>query len=135
MMSKKIKKDFNKDKMYEMIMPTGAVSTMERPLEAAVPAAQPELAHDAADEQFLLCNLTQNLLLEKLDHTMRMLRACDCERCRQDVLAVALNALPPAYAVVASGSEDQQRLRGEREIKVTAALIKAVQAVKASPRH
>lgn len=121
-MAKKVKKDFDKEKMYRQIMPSIEPETAE-----PVP---PE------DTQLGLHNHMESLLRDKLDHTLQVLGGCGCPRCRMDILALALNQLPPVYAV--STAEDGVRikkLRGLYEIKTTAALIQAVQTVKAAPRH
>ena len=80
----------------------------------------------------------QDILLEKLPHTMKVLRSCQCERCRLDILAIAMNSLPTAYAVTTEAEDSLERvkkLRRDYEVKVTATLIKAIQQVKNEPRH
>ncbi len=144
-MAKKLKKDFDREKMYSKIMPT-YVKEAERdttePPPAPPPApakpAEPEREALPEPEKLLLHNYMQDILLEKLPHTMKVLRSCQCERCRLDILALALNALPPAYAVTSQeddGGDRIKRLRREHEVKVTATLIKAIQTVKNEPRH
>jgi competence protein ComFB len=80
----------------------------------------------------------QDILLEKLPHTMKVLRSCQCERCRLEILAIAMNSLPTAYAVTTEEEDSLERvkkLRRDYEVKVTATLIKAIQQVKNEPRH
>ncbi len=144
-MAKKLKKDFDRDKMYSKIMPTYTKEgeyDEEGPSQAGpdsaprTPEAVPEPAKEP--EALRMYNYMQDILLEKLPHTMKVLRSCQCERCRLDILAIALNALPPAYAVTAddeAGAERVKKLRREYEVKVTATLIKAIQQVKNEPRH
>jgi competence protein ComFB len=84
-----------------------------------------------------LHNYMEDMTLEKLAHTTKVLGACDCPRCQRDILALALNQLPAAYAV--TEKKDAARcivkLKGVYEVKVTASLIKAIQQVKMNPRH
>ncbi len=145
-MAKKLKKDFDREKMYSKIMPTyvkEAEHDIDEPPPAPAPApakpAEPEIETLPEPEKLRLHNYMQDILLEKLPHTMKVLRSCQCERCKLDILALAMNALPPAYAVTAqgddSGGERIKRLRREHEVKVTATLIKAIQTVKNEPRH
>lgn len=145
---RKLKKDpgrksFDKEQMYAKIMPS---FTPQQPAEP-LPAPEPDAAADAGRRQsraaqapqprYLLRNYMEDIVLEKLDHTMKMLKACECERCKKDVMALALNSLPNAYMTIEPQDVEEQvrRLRAGVEIKVSAALIKAVQEVKASPRH
>ena len=126
-MAKKMKKDFDKEQMYRKIMPSIAAPEPDEPPEPEPPepAGVPRLH-----------NFMEDMLLDKLERTAKVLQACDCERCRQDIMVLALNQLPPAYAVAAPDDARQMRkLRGAYEVKVTASLIKAIQQVKSSPRH
>jgi len=129
------KKDFDLERMYQRLVPS---------MQADEPAEEPVLAHqpisfasqESENQPFEPVNLMEYILLEKIDHTMRMLRACDCPRCRGDVLALALNQLPASYAVDPERFDSKvSDLRRIHEVKVTSALIMAVQTVKANPRH
>lgn len=151
-MAKKLKKDFDKDKMYSKIMPSIQTAVRESlPESTPVPARQPSpppppqdegpasvLVHSihTADGGFLLRNFVEEIMLDKLEHTMRVLRVCTCERCQKDIMAITLNNLPSAYAVMPNDDQGREKkVRGEYEVKVTSALIQAIQLVKAQPRH
>lgn len=131
--TRKIKKDFDKEKMYMKIMPSMVLADKPPPAGRGPDGGEPP-AEEAA---CALHNYMEDIVRDKLPHTMKVLGACGCERCRMDILAVALNQLPPAYAV--AGQEDQPRylkkLRGAYEVKATASLIRAIQTVKTNPRH
>lgn len=125
-MARKLKKDFDKDKMYHKIMP----SVPPAPEWSASKPEEPE-PREARPHNYM-----EDMVLEKLDHTMNVLGACGCGRCRKDIVALALNQLPTAYAVAdGNGEKHIKKLKGTYEIKVTAAIIKAVQQVKLNPRH
>lgn len=117
--------------MYLKIMPSAqaggqALRTPEK--------SPPETT--GAPEGPQLHNYMEDMVLEKLERTIKVLNGCDCERCLKDVLALALNQLPTAYAVSDSdGDRYLKKLRGAYEVKATAALIKAIQQVKKNPRH
>lgn len=144
-MAKKIKKDFDKDKMYRKIMPSmepeaGGVQEPHDEAEADEPevgaqAVVEELPPDDEEEP-QLHNLMEDMMRERLVRTINVLGACDCERCKMDIMAIALNALPAAYGVVWKNDAMYiKKLRAVYEVKVTAALIKAIQQVKSAPRH
>ncbi len=138
-MPKKLKKDFDRDKMYSKIMPTLGSETEhveeERVIAKKVPVNEPIIQLELSSPR--LHNFMEDMLREKLPHTMKVLRACPCERCQMDILSIALNSLPPSYAVTEldDGLERVKKLRREYEVKVTATLIKAIQQVKNNPRH
>ncbi|OAT81364.1 late competence development ComFB family protein [Desulfotomaculum copahuensis] len=62
---------------------------------------------------------------------------CDCQRCREDILALSLNQLPPHYVASNEGtiftkvSFDQ--IGGKAQ--VIAAITNAIKTVSAHPRH
>jgi len=127
--------------MYSKIMPT-SVPEPEEPEDQRIfsPVLKKEPAEPPMELEFSvprMHNYMEDMLREKLMHTMKVLRSCQCERCRLDVLAISLNALPAAYAVTErdDSAERIKDLRREYEVKVTATLIKAIQQVKSAPRH
>ena len=148
MAQKKLKKDFDKEKMYQKIMPSVSSSLSdeldgrEEPKHAEAnqtssAASLPEKEQKNAAARYILRNFMEDIVLEKLNHTIQMLRGCECERCKKDAVALTLNAMPASYlCVLPSQAEETLRsLRGQCEVKVTAALIKAVQTVKQAPNH
>ena len=140
-MSKKLKKDFDRDKMYSKIMPTSVPEPEELEEQRFfAPVLRQEPDEPPLELEFSvprMHNYMEDMIREKLPHTMKVLRSCPCERCQLDILAIALNSLPAAYAVTEKddGAERIKNLRREYEVKVTATLIKAIQQVKSAPRH
>ena len=134
-MPKKIKKDFDKEKMYSKIMPSVAILPVQEE-NGSDPAAN-EPPPSAGTPQLLLRNFIEDIVLDKLVRTISMLRACECERCKKDVMARALNELPTAYTVIEAPELEAnvKQLRANYEVKVSSALIKAVQEVKQNPNH
>ncbi|MCL2579683.1 MAG: late competence development ComFB family protein [Oscillospiraceae bacterium] len=133
-----VKKDFDKEKMYSKIMPSIVTPppSQEPPDKDEVPGEEEEIPARGR-QQYILRNFIEDLVMDKLDHTILMLRGCECEWCKKDVMAKALNELPAAYTVIEPSDlhETVGALRANYEVKVSSALIKAVQAVKSNPRH
>lgn len=90
----------------------------------------------------MLKNYVEVAVAEVFDDVLAELRKsnpdlCGCERCREDVMAVALNRLPPKYIASDKGevftSVDFSRVGGKAEI--IANLIPAFKLVGKRPRH
>ena len=127
---KPAKKDFDMERMFQKLVPS--LQQQEKPLIEELVQADLETKPGNTRE----VNLIKRIVLEKLEYTMQMLRACECDRCRSDVIALALNELPTFYAVGEELIPEKiAELRRRYEVKVTSALIQAVQRVKAEPRH
>lgn len=67
----------------------------------------------------------------------KQLDVCTCEQCLLDVLAMALNNLPPHYYVSNQGEVYSKLLAASNEfkIRVVTELTKAAIKVKNNPRH
>ena len=98
------------------------------------PAAGPQPEAPACVAEPPLVNLMEAFVEKRLDTALKKFRCCSCERCRKDVLAIALNKLPPLYVI-----EDDPDIRDlherERASQVATALVQAILAVKARPLH
>lgn len=79
-------------------------------------------------EDVVLNNL--NLLLEKED-------MCKCEKCKLDIMALALNKLPSKYVVTQRGRIYTKLAELELQFKadVVRELTKAIEVVKKNPQH
>lgn len=62
---------------------------------------------------------------------------CLCQRCRLDILALALNTLPPKYVVTNIGNAVTNVALDSSQWKanVTMAVCSAIETVKSRPRH
>lgn len=62
---------------------------------------------------------------------------CKCQRCRLDIAALTLNNLPPKYAVTDIGRAHTKLevLKAQFQVDVIKELTKAIEKVKANPRH
>jgi competence protein ComFB len=83
---------------------------------------------------YMLCNVVERDVNACL---MAVLRAendgCQCEQCRLEMAALALNQLPPHYVVI--DKKKNNDIRGSNDELVTAAVVTAVSAVKNNPPH
>ncbi|WP_031514663.1 late competence development ComFB family protein [Desulfofalx alkaliphila] len=90
----------------------------------------------------MLYNYTETAVLHLIDSVYnefkkRIPGVCTCERCRQDVMAIALNNLPPHYIVTETGKIITQvnfDLLGGKVLIITQ-LMKAMDKVHLNPRH
>ena len=82
-------------------------------------------------------NVTEIIAETLVDEVITMMGACSCPKCVDDVLAIALNSLPTKYVTTDVGKQYIQlnSYKKQFETDVVAALIKACQTVKESPRH
>ena len=72
----------------------GAANT---PLESALNELR--AAGEEKPDEFICFNVMQTLVEDKTDKYMKMFGLCTCNRCRIDVVALALSNLPPKYVV------------------------------------
>ncbi len=76
-------------------------------LSASAPAQTPLQAHmeqlrtagDQEPDEYICFNVTQALVEDKADKYIKMFGLCNCNRCRIDVIALALSNLPAKYVV------------------------------------
>jgi len=73
---------------------------------------------------------SMKMVLKKID-------ACQCDMCSSDIMAIALNALPPKYVVTEKGElySKLSTLRQQFDVDIIAAITKAAVIVGRAPRH
>ena len=86
----------------------------------------------------MLENSMEGFVKERIDKVLDMFPdCCRCEKCRQDILVLALNNLPPMYVNLDKG-ELYTRLNSydsAHEAKIIQEIAKAVEIVSKHPRH
>jgi competence protein ComFB len=84
-----------------------------------------------------LKNLMEEVVRSALEDVWANEKMCKCEKCRLDILAKALNKLPPRYLVTDRGKIFSRAdfLELQKRIDVIASLAHAVRLVKSNPRH
>lgn len=147
----KIKKTFDRELMYKKIMPSNmkkdeieqndtnelveTIAENNNSTEAIFQNKELNLLRDEKNE-VILYNVTEKLVLNKLDATLKKMNCCRCDRCKEDIVAIALNNLKPKY-VVANKDNIKEKIHKFNEIgsEVTTEVIKAVLTVRKNPRH
>lgn len=153
------KKEIDKELMYKKLMPsspktaktasqdakpeepstsyvqTTARSMAEEPLNQHKTIVRREVGVPFMDTQpTILVNTMESVVLEKLDSVLSRMQCCKCDRCKKDIVAMSLNKLPPKYMVLVEGQPTPD-LSPQLNAQVIAAMIQAVLAVRAHPRH
>ncbi len=85
-----------------------------------------------------LANYMENLVWQYLPDVLAgHPQACTCQRCRYDIVALALNFLPPRYAVTDKGQvlTKVKSLEQQFHVDIIAALTNAIILVTSRPHH
>ncbi len=82
-------------------------------------------------------NIVEDIVKVKALDTMKALGVCTCNKCASDVMAQALNNLPPRYVVTEKGGLFSKLASYESQYStdVTRAITEACIVVKEHPRH
>ncbi|MCI8649005.1 MAG: late competence development ComFB family protein [Anaerotruncus sp.] len=85
----------------------------------------------------ILKNAMELIVQQKLEDMLPKMDCCKCDICRMDVMAIALNRLPPKYVVSTQGEVYSRAaaMSVQRSTDITAAIVEAIQLVKEKPRH
>ena len=85
-----------------------------------------------------LKNYMETIVLNYLDVVLEKYpNCCKCEQCRQDIVMLALNNLPPKYVSSDKGNvfTKLSLTELEKEVQVIEEIAKAIEVVSRSPRH
>ena len=84
-----------------------------------------------------LKNYMEDVVEKLTDKYMKETEMCSCEKCRLDVMALALNELPTAYIVTQRGEMfaaiDSTYLQNQVDAEI--AVLRAIEMVKENPKH
>lgn len=85
----------------------------------------------------VLRNLIEEVVVSSVGEYLQKEGICDCEQCKLDVAALALNNLPPRYVVTNRGASyaKADMLDMQKYIDIVGAITKAIKLVKEHPRH
>ena len=84
-----------------------------------------------------ILNLSESLAIEIMPSIIEKLGVCKCSLCASNILALALNMLPPRYITTSAGKQYMKLLayKSQHELDVIQAITKACLKVMSSPRH
>ncbi len=82
-------------------------------------------------------NIMEDLVEETYGDMKPHITSCTCEQCHADTIALALNQLPPQYAVTPAGVSitKARNLRMQHMADIQMALTRAIDIVSKHPRH
>lgn len=112
-----------------------AEQKVEEPLPQYRPIVRREIGVPSMDtQQTILVNAMEGFVMDKLDSVLARFKCCKCDRCKKDIVAMALNKLPAKYMVIMENrpSPDPDP---QTSAQVLTAMIQSVLAVRAHPRH
>lgn len=147
------KKEIDKELMYQKLMPSGLHSLAREdgegdagdaeasyvPPAPSAPEQNPPGPRSVAipwlnDRQMIVVNIMESQVLSKLDSLLDRFSCCRCDRCKKDIIALALNKLPPKYMVLAEGEPDPE-VDEKTNSQIVLAMIQALIRVRDNPRH
>ncbi|MEZ0536228.1 late competence development ComFB family protein [Caldicellulosiruptoraceae bacterium PP1] len=82
-------------------------------------------------------NYMEDAVISLLDKVLKDIDVCKCEKCKNDILALSLNRLPPKYVVTEEGElyTRIESLKEQFEIDIIASIAAAAFIVKQNPKH
>ena len=150
------RKEIDKELMYKKLMPSqsrqrvpiqevqsvneaaAALRADVAEQETAAPRPMPEphrISVPALDSrQTEVINVMEGVVLNKLDSVLARFQCCRCDRCKKDIVALALNKLPPKYMVLTQGQVPPD-IDAQTNAQIVTAMIQAAIRVRAKPRH
>jgi competence protein ComFB len=88
-------------------------------------------------EQVILRNYMETCVEDVYNRVADNLNVCKCDRCRLDVMAITLNALPSRYIVTGKGElfAKTDKMDGQFDISIVSELTKAAAKIRENPNH
>ena len=89
------------------------------------------------EQKEVLKNYMEDCVIDMVDNILEGLGCCVCEKCKLDVTAIALNALPAKYVVTRKGQlfTKLSVLQQQFNVDIISAITKAASMVSKKPRH
>ena len=83
----------------------------------------------------VIVNITAEIVLRRVDKVIESMNFCKCDSCKMDIVAIALNQLPPQYVVDTPAGIEERIENSPINQQVASVLLKAALAVRKEPRH
>lgn len=82
-------------------------------------------------------NIMEEIVRQKLDEMLKGSSCCKCEKCYADMLAIALNMVNPKYVSTKQGElmVKIDETKPQNSADISSAVCKAIEIVKAHPKH
>ena len=82
-------------------------------------------------------NIMERIVEKELDKLIESLNVCNCERCKNDIIACALNQLPPKYIVSNEGYlyAKIETTYFQYSVDIIQSITRATQIINENPRH
>ena len=86
---------------------------------------------------YKLRNFMEDAVTYKTNDILKTMNICKCEKCKLDIIAIALNELPPKYVVSQMGElfTKVNELTQQFEVDIESAIVKAAVQVAKNPKH
>ncbi len=86
---------------------------------------------------YKLRNFMEEAVIHKTNDVLKIMNICKCEKCKLDIIAIALNDLPSKYVVTQIGELYMKvgELAQQFEVDIETAIVKAVVQVSKNPKH
>lgn len=87
--------------------------------------------------EILLRNITEEIVLRKIEQLRNNLNCCKCEQCRLDIASYTLNRLPAKYVVTTQGEllSRLDSLEPQYEATLTTTILQGAMLVNMYPHH
>lgn len=88
-------------------------------------------------DEKLYQNITETIVEEVYQEVEQNLGICNCPQCKADIMAYALNQLPPRYVAskIGAAAMKVQALNFQTSADVKAAIYKGADLIREHPRH
>lgn len=145
----KARKEIDKDMMFQRIMPSADFISKKAEEQETVQAVRPVQTSYIPDMEQLIdhsntyprgqstviINVMEKAVGDSLESVLDRFKCCKCDRCKKDIIALSLNALPPKYVVAYDDKPLPDSFIRQKNTEITTAIVRAVIKVKSDPRH
>lgn len=90
-----------------------------------------------SENDLILVNIIEEMVRDKVRHTINKIDMCKCKICQLNACAIALNALPAKYVTATKGALLAQLAVSnlDSQIDIEVEVVKALKTVKENPLH
>lgn len=89
------------------------------------------------DTEYALVNINEDLVRQRLEQILVEYDCCKCDKCVGDMMALALNSMPPAYVNTKKGALFKRinSTLPQNTTDMDIAVVKAINMVSQKPQH